>query len=288
MALAWPWHFVTLSEAEKEQRRELLDLRGSYAQYSMLLAILLVRLYTWVFQSGNEPPKPNRRKPLAKSWLDSPPFAGWIETRRQYLVCSIWLMWLLCLCIWNSGDDYLHLTKSLGHVALSQFPFQILMSPPLYLTSTPASPSLISVLTTIPQPTINAYHRLFGRLVIAPLLVSHALLYDSFFLQTPHPEFGILFAKRIRDADVQWGILGVVAFTSVVLFARPAVKPRWAMSLRSGSGSARARQQVFWAVHVGLVVVLGVAAYSHVQWARLYMIEGLVGSMANVGCGLFL
>lgn len=104
MTLSWPWHFITLSDAEKEQRRELLDLRGSYAQFSMLIAIVLVRLYVWASQPGSEPSKPNRRKPSPKSWLDSPPFVGWIETRRQYLVCSVWLVWLLSLCIWNSGE----------------------------------------------------------------------------------------------------------------------------------------------------------------------------------------
>ncbi|PYH95003.1 rerric reductase like transmembrane component [Aspergillus ellipticus CBS 707.79] len=285
MSLSWPWHFVTVSDAEKQQRRELLDLRGLYAQGSILVALVLVRLYNASSSAAPETEKPaerrSRRKPVKKSWLDSPPVAGWFETRRQYILCLLWLGWLLGLSIWNSGEDYLHFTKALGHVALSQLPLQVLMSPALYMSPKPGSPSVVSVLTSVPQPIINSYHRLFGRLVVSPLLIAHAFLYSSFFLQSSHPDFSSLYAKRIRDADVQWGIAAASMVTAVVLFARPAVMPRW---VKWGNVPAKTRQQVFYIVHVLIVGVLELAAYSHVSVARIYILESFASSALNFTC----
>ncbi|PWY95812.1 rerric reductase like transmembrane component [Aspergillus sclerotioniger CBS 115572] len=272
MSFSWPWHFITLSDAEKQQRRELLDLRGFYAQCSVLVALVLVR----------PTERRSRRKNLERSWLDSPPFAGWMETRRQYIVCLIWLGWLLGLSVWNSGEDYLHFTKALAHVSLSQLPLQVLMSPALYLSASPGSPSVMSVLTSVPQPTINAYHRLFGRLVLSPLLIAHAFLYDSFFLQSSHPDFGSLFAKRIRDTDVQWGIAAVTMAVAAALFARPAKMPRWVRWLKPSS--AKTRQQIFYIGHVSIVGALELAAFSHVSVARVYILESLMSSVINFGC----
>ena len=108
MSFSWPWHFITLSDAEKQHRRELLDLRGFYAQCSILVALVLVRVYKMTLGAAPATEKPterrSRRKNLERSWLDSPPFAGWMETRRQYIVCLIWLGWLLGLSVWKSGE----------------------------------------------------------------------------------------------------------------------------------------------------------------------------------------
>ncbi|PYI11189.1 hypothetical protein BO78DRAFT_414278 [Aspergillus sclerotiicarbonarius CBS 121057] len=323
MSFSWPWHFVTLSDAEKQQRRELLDLRGFYAQCSVLVALVLVRVYKMTLGAAPATEKPterrSRRKNPERSWLDSPPFAGWMETRRQYIVCLLWLGWLLGL----SGDyvyldsdlpesvcpsklppspllyhqetqaklswfraDYLHFTKALAHVSLSQLPLQVLMSPALYMSPSPGSPSVVSVLTSVPQPTINAYHRLFGRLVLAPLLVAHAFLYDSFFLQSSHPGFGTLFAKRVRDTDVQWGIAAVTMVVTVVWFARPAAIPRWVRWLKPSS--AKTRQQIFYIGHVSIVGALELAAFSHVSVARIYILESFLSSAINFGCAVML
>ncbi|RAL00950.1 putative metalloreductase Fre8 [Aspergillus ibericus CBS 121593] len=286
MSFSWPWHFVALSDVEKQERRELLDLRGVYAQCSVLVALVLVRVYKMTLGAAPATEKPTerrtRRKNLQRSWLDSPPFAGWMETKRQYIICLIWLGWLLGLSVWNSGEDYLHFTKALAHVSLSQLPLQVLMSPALYMSPSPGSPSVVSVLTSVPQPTINAYHRLFGRLVLAPLLVAHALLYDSFFLQSSHPDFGTLFAKRVQDTDVQWGIAAVTMVFAAVWFARPAAMPRWVRWLKPSS--AKTRQQIFYIGHVSIVGVLELAAFSHVSVARVYILESLLSSAINFGC----
>ncbi|KAL2826858.1 rerric reductase like transmembrane component [Aspergillus cavernicola] len=277
MSLLWPWHFVSVSEAEKQHRRELLTLRGYYAQLYILLALVLLRLYTAFF------PPDKRRRPTKgsrqKSWLDLPLFTGWFETRRQYLFCLIWLSWLLGLSVWSTGDDYLHLTKALGHVGLSQLPLQVAMSPALYITSTPRASSLVSVLTSIPQPTVTAYHRLFARVVISPLLVGHAILYCLFFLQSSHPGFSSLFAKRILDLDVQLGTAAVTMASAAMIFVRPrgATGGIW-------KGTVKDRRRAFFVVHLLLVGVLCLAAYFHVAQAQVFVLESVVAFLLNLGC----
>lgn len=105
MSLTWPWHFVTVSPDEKQQRRELLTLRGYYAQGSVLLVIAIIRLYQIYSERTKSADKPNnRRTRKPKSWLESPPFAGWAESRKHYIISFLWLIWLVSLSIWNTGD----------------------------------------------------------------------------------------------------------------------------------------------------------------------------------------
>ncbi|KAL5337651.1 rerric reductase like transmembrane component [Aspergillus crustosus] len=275
---SWPWHFVSVTDAEKEHRRELLNLRGYYAQLSIIFAVILYRLYVTYFSQGQPQKKPVRGS-RKKSWLDTPISEGWFETRRQYLVCFVWLGWLLGLSVWNTGDDYLHFTKALGHVGISQWPLQIAMSPAFYLSSTPRASSLLSILTTIPQPTLTAYHRLFARVVISPLLVGHAVMYSLFFLQSSHPDFSSLFFKRILDLDVQLGITAVTMAVAVMVFVRPKGKTGgiW-------KGTVGERRQAFYAAHLSLVGGMCIVAYFHVAQARVFVLESLVLSVVNLGC----
>ncbi|EAW08177.1 ferric reductase-like transmembrane domain-containing protein [Aspergillus clavatus NRRL 1] len=179
--------------------------------------------------------------------------------------------------------DYLHLTKALGHVALSQLPFQVLVSPARYIsTLRPSSPSVISVLTYTPQSTLTSFHRLFGRLVISPLLLAHAALYLSFFIQSTHPDFRSLLAKRIRDLDVQWGVFGILMAIIIVLFTRPTGSSP-GLWVRKAT-SVQSKRRVFYLVHVSLVAVLCLAAYNHVVHAQLFVIETLGASMVNAAC----
>ncbi|PKY04256.1 hypothetical protein P168DRAFT_253187 [Aspergillus campestris IBT 28561] len=272
--MSFPWHFVSVSTEAKQHRRELLDLRGYYAQISVVLAIVSIRLYNL------------RRKPaVLRSWWDAPPFPGWRETRRQYAVCLVWLGWLVGLSAWNTGDDYLHLTKALGHIALSQLPVQALMSPALYPeASKAASPSLMAVMTGLPQPSITPIHRLFGRIVIAPLLTAHAALYLNFFSQSAHPEFGTLLAKRLLDEDVQWGIAGLTMLGAVLVFVRPVGRTtRWWLSFSPG-WSVQTRREVFYTVHVLVVGMFCGAAYWHVEWARGFVLQTLGCAVVNYVC----
>ncbi|KAJ5774368.1 hypothetical protein N7457_009264 [Penicillium paradoxum] len=257
--MSWPYHFISLSEDDKLHRRELLDLRGYYAQLSIAMVILAIR--TFRFTTGS----------TAKR--DGPVSA---KTRR-YLVCGVWLSWLLGLSIWNSGEDYLHLTKALGHVGLSQLPLQVLMSPGDI--SHPEASSVMSVVTGIPQRVLTPYHRLFGRTVVV-LLLAHATLYTLFFVQSSHPEFGILFYKRVEDLDVQCGMLAILSAALLFLFVRPTSQ----QATQSLQGTLQERRKTFYYGHVSLVVLLCIAAYFHVQQAQKYILQTLAASMLNWVC----
>lgn len=275
--MPWPYHFISLSEDDKLHRRELLDLRGCYAQWSIIVVIVAIRIFRFATRS-------------TAKW------DGLVSGKtRQYLVCGLWLLWLVGLSIWNSGDgmslspgglepranmlDYLHLTKALGRVGLSQLPLQVLMSP-AYI-SRPAASSVLSLLTGIPQPVLTQYHRLFGRAVVS-LLLSHAALYTLFFVQSSHPEFGILLFKRVQDLDVQFGLAAIFSAVLLVLFVRPASQKglqTWLVQ-----GTIQERRKMFYFGHVSLVILLCVAAYSHVKQAQKYMLQTLVASVLNWVC----
>lgn len=110
MISIWPYHFITVTEEQKQQRREALDLRGYYAQCSALILIILLHLYRNYILNGTSTETKGRRVPIRpgeKSWWDSPLFKTGVETRRQYLAALLWLSWLLGLSVWNSGDGAL-------------------------------------------------------------------------------------------------------------------------------------------------------------------------------------
>lgn len=189
-----------------------------------------------------------------------------------------------------NSTDYLHLTKALGHIALSQVPLQILMSPAAYISaSKPSVSSIFSFITSIPQATVTPYHRLFGRVVISPLLFAHATLYLLFFVQSEHPEYGTLLFKRIRDFDVQCGLLALSMTILLLLFARPrGITSKGASQALFGAASIQERRRLFNYGHVLLVVILCAAAYYHVVQAQRYMIQALGASLLNAACSFIM
>lgn len=104
----WPWQFVSVSGPEKQQRRELLDLRGYIAQCSVLAVVVAIRAFqSYQAWAGNRAEDAVRRRPprgRQQSWWNQPFFRRGMETRKHYLVCSIWLGWLLSLSVWRTGN----------------------------------------------------------------------------------------------------------------------------------------------------------------------------------------
>lgn len=99
MSSPWPYQFLALSEEDKVNRRVLLDLRGQYAQWSIIFAILAIKILKALTTINSK----NQSKRSLSGW-DRPLFAGWFETRRQYLICGLWLSWLVALSVWSSGE----------------------------------------------------------------------------------------------------------------------------------------------------------------------------------------
>lgn len=101
MSVSWPYRFKSLSPDEVQYRREILNLRGYYAQCSALVVIFSIFIY------GNTRRKDSTQQAVHArkiSWWDSPPFRGRTETRKQYLITLLWLTWLLSLSVWETGD----------------------------------------------------------------------------------------------------------------------------------------------------------------------------------------
>lgn len=131
MPLSWPYHFLSLSRAEVQQRRDVLTLRGHYAQYSALAVIVFISIYTRLSKKNSPQQRGTRSTILGKesihdsdvrttsgtdrsgthrqgiSWWDLPPVPGWKETRKQYLLSLSWLAWLLILSVWRTGNGRL-------------------------------------------------------------------------------------------------------------------------------------------------------------------------------------
>ncbi|PGH04845.1 hypothetical protein AJ80_08454 [Polytolypa hystricis UAMH7299] len=299
----WPYHFISLTPSQIQERRDLLNLRGHYAQISALIVVVCVSVYRRVIIGGrgnNNRGKKERgllRKP--SSWLDRPPVKGWGETRREYLVAMGWLVLMVGISGWRTGEDYLHLTKSLAQTSFANIPLQILLSPKLSsprssTTTTTNKPKTIipaiitnpiSTLTTIPPARLTPYHRLIGRIIITPLLSLHAILYLAFFAMNNHPV--PLLPKRLQDADVQWGIMAVTLL--LVMLGTSAAA--------SGSGSGRkgvwrwwglrrrVSRDTFYALHVSLVLGLMGAVYAHVSYARRFVVQGLAVYAVDVVAG---
>jgi len=124
------YRFVSLTPEQVRERRELLDRRGNYVQLSALALILIVNTYQFTKRTGEKgsgwkvsneevSSDPARRKIVqrttrrSRSQLNSPPVAGWSETRKQYLVILAWLLWLLILSSWHTGDGKFRISYSL-------------------------------------------------------------------------------------------------------------------------------------------------------------------------------
>lgn len=121
--------------------------------------------------------------------------------------------------------------------------------------------------------------------MISPLLFGHATLYLLFFVQSEHPEFSSLLAKRILDFDVQCGLLAVTTVATLLLYVRPrAAVRRTGAQAQPPTESMQDRRRSFYFVHISLVVVLCAAAFSHVVYARKYMLQTLAASVVNGVC----
>lgn len=96
--MGWPYRFIlSLSDEELERRRSILDSRGRYAQVSGL--VLLGAFFLYGLTRANQ-----FEQKRWKSWWDSPAVRGGSETRKQYAITLSWLLWLVSLSIWRTGD----------------------------------------------------------------------------------------------------------------------------------------------------------------------------------------
>ncbi len=265
--MGFPYHFVSLNDEQDLRRRQLLDGYGQFAQLSILLLPLILQLclgirllISRIWTSNTQAPKehqspvvssfkkPNKGYPtnlLARiRWfLDGELLEGW-NTRQEWLIASLWTMWLLVLVFKDTGDDYLHLTRRFGIVGASQLPLHYLLAAKSW--------SPIQYLTRMSHEELNPYHRLLGRILIAFFSV-HAAMYLNLYIQLN------LLLKRIQDRDV---ILGLMAITTFMLIGTTALAKIRTWNYR-----------LFFYLHVILSASLLPILFFHVSHIRLYIIE---------------
>ncbi|KAJ9611544.1 hypothetical protein H2200_004728 [Cladophialophora chaetospira] len=179
------------------------------------------------------------------SWILSSTYISEFGPLYVQVLGLFYTTWLLYLVSRGTGDDYMHITKAFGHVAISQLPFHYLLS----LKNTKSSP--IAWATGLTHERLNPIHRLFGRIVHLFLAI-HAVLYLRFFIVMRFLE------KRIKDRDVRLGILAFWSFNFLGLLALPVVR-------------RKVYHAVFYQTHVVLSALVLPVLWFHVPYTRWFV-----------------
>ncbi|KAK4032273.1 Ferric/cupric reductase transmembrane component 2 [Parachaetomium inaequale] len=269
--MAWPdYHFLDLSTAEKQVRRQTLDKYALYAQLSALVpvaVVLLCRLWKRALSSRgskghyaavpSSPVLKDRRNSNAGTWSSRSRTAQWwlgedvvaagmvLGQRDQWLVGILWAAWLLFLCVLETGEDYLHLTKRLGIVAISQWPLQYLLAL--------KSLNPVAYLLRSSHEQVNRWHRVLAR-ITTMLLCLHAALYLNFFVQTDRLD-------RLVDPVVLSGVMG---FGGLMLLVSTALRPVRRYSYR-----------LFFIIHLVAGIIVPFQLMIHAAPARMFLLEAL-------------
>ncbi|KAK8169974.1 ferric reductase like transmembrane component-domain-containing protein [Phyllosticta citrichinensis] len=259
------YEFVDLDKAATVARRQSLDLYASIAQWSILPILALIQLsflLQWtITKCAREAPRSPHPQPMTigrstwvnrtreswtkfRWWADEPLRNGWF-TRGETMLAGVWTVWLLFLCVYQTGNDYLHLTKRFGIVAASQLPLH-------YLLAMRSAYSPIQLLTRLSYERVIAVHELLGK-ILTFIFALHASFYFNFFVQK-----GWL-SKRIRDIDV---ITGSISF---LMFAT--------MSTTALSFLRHWNYRVFYTTHILLALIVIDLLIFHVSHIRVYVFE---------------
>ncbi|KAI1851313.1 hypothetical protein JX266_003388 [Neoarthrinium moseri] len=272
--MSWPYQFLDLTSAEKQERRLALDRYAALAQLSALLPVvvfLLLRVGSWVVGRlssrgvaydavPNSPAAKHEEARMSASlsararrlvwWLtdDFVLFRQNWGRRDQLLFGAAWTLWLLFLCVHGTGNDYFHLTKRFGAIAAAQFPVQYLLALK-YLNP-------VAFAFRSSHEEVNRWHRALGRIIYI-LLCLHGMFYLNYYVQS-----GVLTQRLLSSLVV---ILGVSSLFGMTLLNTTALSMVRQYSYR-----------VFFITHLLVALALPPAIFFHVRHARVYMIESLV------------
>ncbi|RYP71058.1 hypothetical protein DL769_004771 [Monosporascus sp. CRB-8-3] len=252
--MAWPYQFLDLDQAAKQSRRQALNYYGA--------GTYLVRRSrrdrtSYVAVPGSPFLKQQRQNVLgtwsattrsAVWWLgDEVTFFGQNWGQRGELVFgSLWAVWLLSLCVIGTGNDYLHLTKRFGIVAVSQLPIQYVLALKKF--------NPVALIFHSSHEGVNRWHRVLGR-VIYYLMCLHAAFYLNYYYQ-----MGIL-GRRIIDIVPA---LGLTAFIGMVL-----------LNTTTLSVIRRYSYRIFFTTHLLVALALPPIIFFHHRSSIFYVVEAL-------------
>lgn len=146
----------------------------------------------------------------------------------------------------NNNTDYLHLTKNLGIIAVSQLPLQYLMSLKY------ANPLALAFSSS--HEEINRYHRTLGRIIYS-LVLSHIVLYNVFLVQ-----IGVWLARFFAPIV----FCGVVASLGLHALNTTALAPVRRFSYR-----------LFFLTHLLVAFLVPLLIFFHAPLVRWYLVEAL-------------
>ncbi|KAK4100383.1 hypothetical protein N658DRAFT_516679 [Parathielavia hyrcaniae] len=247
--MTWPgYHFVDLSADEKQVRRQTLDQYGLLAQLSALtlvVAILLYRLATRATNSrganGDYAAVPS--SPVLKVRRNSS--AGHWGARSRRVRWWLGEDVVVAGKVYGQRDHYLHLTKRVGLVAISQWPLQYLLAL--------KSLNPVAYILRSSHEQVNRWHRVLAR-VTSTLLCLHAALYLNFFVQRDRLD-------RLGDPEV---LAGVMAFFGLCLLLSTALRPVRRFSYR-----------LFFIVHLAVGIIAPILIIIHAVPSKLFLVEAL-------------
>ncbi|KAF2101843.1 hypothetical protein NA57DRAFT_64528 [Rhizodiscina lignyota] len=273
--MAFGYAFLDLTKEDKLDRRHLLDLYASIAQISAVAILVLLQLRfiaSWaltrfaVAPDSEMPSSPylkaekQNRHSLSflrrfslfsrqvQWWMGEEVIRGW-GTRGEWVGGALWTLWLLFLCVNQTGQDYFALTKRFGIVGVSQLPMHYLLA-----TKTPYSP--LQILTRSSHEQLQAIHQVLGR-VITFFFVLHAIFYLNSFFQK-----GILL-DRLQNSRVV--IIGLTSISLFIILGSTALAwiRRWSY-------------RVFYASHIIIALAVLPLLYFHVHQTHIFIWETLV------------
>lgn len=245
------YEYVNLSPEQVEARRKSLDQAGYQAYLTPIILLMIIAVYRQPIPTTKTPNEPSLVGRLSRrlSWILETTYISEFGPLQVQLLGLLYTGYLLFRVVYQTGDDYMHVTKAFGHVAVSQLPLHYLLS-----IKSPKSP--ITWALGLTHERLNAYHRLFGRIIHA-MLATHAILYLRFFAKKD------LLAKRIKDSDVR---LGIIAFWTVNFLGILSIPP-----IR-----AKVYHAVFYRSHVLLSALLLIVLWFHVPYTRIYVGQAAV------------
>ncbi|PSN59930.1 hypothetical protein BS50DRAFT_451345, partial [Corynespora cassiicola Philippines] len=261
----WPFHFHPSNALGADAANELTRRYAIIAQVSACVPI--IPLATWSYRraivrliktapiNGLGPSTALRRASTRMTWWLENPLSAWLGgTRFQWLVGLYWAAWLSFLCTHNTNSDYLHLTKRIGAMAVSQLPLTLLLS--LKSRYSPAQ-----IILRIDERHLNIYHRTLARIVFV-LALCHVALYLNFYVVSGR------LLKRIRDSDVRLGLSVAFVFGFIAVTSTQIIR-EW-------------NYRVFFVSHVSAALASLVLILFHAEHARLFTIQSIILYLVNL------
>ncbi|KAL7938818.1 hypothetical protein V8C35DRAFT_289266 [Trichoderma chlorosporum] len=283
--MGWPYHFITLSKEDVLVRRHTIDHYAAIAHFSALapaVIVILVRLALrasrLLFRHGRDggnrgryshiPGSPTVKAQRSSAtgalaarwrvsvwWLGDDVVLGGVSwgQRDEWVLGLAWTSWLLALCVMETGEDYLHLTKRFGSIAISQLPIQYL------LALKALNPYAFAFGSS--HEHINRYHRVLGR-VIFIFIVTHVIFYNVFFILSG------IWLKRFIAPVVFCGVLAAISFDGLMATALVRVR--------------RYSYRIFFITHLGAALLAPVLLFFHAHSGRLYAAGSVIVFLVDI------